>query len=222
MDRFRGYFSSGCISLSTKNMKKLINRSASASWDMGRNNCGEVKRYLYMDSSCSRGQVLHIAMWLLTTGDVNSCTITCAWPRLYSVHVYSSVHSFIVLLARIDLIGRVSHVYLNLVPLSRNDIVFNKVGNANLLHAFLLLEAQRVYMGSGCNRLKTVARDIYNFIVGGLLNDYMMHRHLVLSVLCWLIFMNTLCDAWVVKNLRLCNQRLCALIDTEDIAMFPF
>jgi nucleoside permease NupC len=100
-----------------------------------------------------------------------------------------------VLLARIDLIGRVSHVYLNLVPLSRNDIVFNKVGNANLLHAFLLLEAQRVYMGSGCNRLKTVARDIYNFIVGGLLNDYMMHRHLVLSVLCWLIFMNTLCDA---------------------------
>ena len=56
----------------------------------------------------------------------------------------------------------------------RNDIIFNKKGNAHFLQVIrlathwihewsvLLPEAQRAHMVSGCIRLETVARDIFN------------------------------------------------------------
>jgi hypothetical protein len=56
----------------------------------------------------------------------------------------------------------------------RNDIVFNRSSNAKFLQvirmvthwihewSYLLPEAQRAHMDSGCSRLETVARDIYN------------------------------------------------------------
>jgi hypothetical protein len=56
----------------------------------------------------------------------------------------------------------------------RNDIIFNKKGTANFLQvirmathwihewSFLLPEAQQTLMDSGCTRLETVARDIFN------------------------------------------------------------
>jgi hypothetical protein len=58
----------------------------------------------------------------------------------------------------------------------RNDITFNKKGTAQFLQvirmtthwihesAFLLPEEHRVHMDSGCTRLETVARDIFNQI----------------------------------------------------------
>jgi hypothetical protein len=56
----------------------------------------------------------------------------------------------------------------------RNDLIFNKGPNAHFLQvirmvthwihewSYLLPEAQHAHMDSGCNRLETVARDIYN------------------------------------------------------------
>jgi hypothetical protein len=56
----------------------------------------------------------------------------------------------------------------------RNDIVFNKSTNAHYLQvslwvthwmhewSYLLLVAQRAHIDSGCSRLETVTRDIYN------------------------------------------------------------
>jgi hypothetical protein len=56
----------------------------------------------------------------------------------------------------------------------KNDIIFNKKGTANFLQvirmathwihewSFLLPEAQQTLMDSGCTRLETVARDIFN------------------------------------------------------------
>jgi hypothetical protein len=55
----------------------------------------------------------------------------------------------------------------------RNDVIFNKCSNVNFLQvirmvthwiqewSYLLSEAQRVHMVTGCSRLETVARDIY-------------------------------------------------------------
>jgi hypothetical protein len=56
----------------------------------------------------------------------------------------------------------------------RNDIISNRKGNAHFLQvirtathwihewSFLLPEEQRAHMDSGCTRLETVARDIFN------------------------------------------------------------
>jgi hypothetical protein len=56
----------------------------------------------------------------------------------------------------------------------RNDLVFNKDRNAHFLQvirmvthwihewSYLLSETQRAHIDFGCNRLETVARDIYN------------------------------------------------------------
>jgi hypothetical protein len=55
----------------------------------------------------------------------------------------------------------------------RNDTVFNKGRNVNFLHvthwihewSYLLPEAQRAYMDSGCSHFEMVVRDIYSLAI---------------------------------------------------------
>jgi hypothetical protein len=54
-------------------------------------------------------------------------------------------------------------------------------------------------------------------MVGSFLDDYKMHRRLVLILFRWLIFMYILCDPLDVKlwTTKTCNRKLCASIDAK-------
>jgi hypothetical protein len=76
----------------------------------------------------------------------------------------------------------------------RNDLVFNKKGTAHFLQvirmaihwtrdwSYLLPEAQRAPMVTGCSRLETVARDIFN------LGDWRLSKRIQDAYACYFTF----------------------------------
>jgi hypothetical protein len=78
----------------------------------------------------------------------------------------------------------------------RNDLVFNKGGNAHFLQVIRMItnwidkwsylppEAQRAHMDSGCNHLETVARGIYilGWRLSRRINDAYVFHFIIISM----------------------------------------